>query len=320
MSNAPPIELIYLLVFCAAFLALQCVVGLGRQAGVKVSLANERLRRMQKDDAQDIVVSKMKKARSLGEAGDVQGLILWINQLVAYSGLPLGPYGIYYALAGTSFAFSLFAFFMHGGALWIGAGFGVGLTLPILILKFLVARRREKAVSQLPEALHIIVRSLAAGHPVPVSMGLVAREMCDPLGSEFGIASDEVSFGSSVSAAIQRLADRIGHDDFELFSAMIRLQERTGGNLAELLESSAKTIKERQTMRLRVKACSAEGRMSAIILNAAPLIMFLLIRIAAPDFYGDISQNPKMVKAFIGVTIWMVIGNLVMRRMINFKI
>ncbi len=320
MSASPPIELIYLLAFCAAFLALQCIVGLGRQASLKVSVANERLRRMQKDDAQDVVVAKMKKARSLGEAGNVEGLVLWLNQLVAYSGLPLGPYGIYYALAGTSFALSAFAFIMHAGPIWILTGFVMGLILPIFILKYLVARRREKAVSQLPESLNIIVRSLAAGHPVPVSMGLVAREMPDPLGSEFSIASDEVSFGSSTSAAIQRLADRVGHDDFELFSAMIRLQERTGGNLAELLQSSAKTIKERQTMRLRIKACSAEGRVSALILNAAPLIMFLLIRIAAPDFYGDISQNPTMMKAFIGVAIWMVIGNLVMRRMINFKI
>jgi len=175
-------------------------------------------------------------------------------------------------------------------------------------------------VVQLPEALDVIVRSLSAGHPVPVAMGLVAREMSDPIGSEFGIASDEVSFGSNISTAIQRLADRIGHDDFELFSAMIRLQERTGGNLAELLRANAKTIRERQKMRLRIKACSAEGRMSAYILNVAPIALFFLIRLTSPDFYGDVSDSPLLKPAFIGVVIWMLIGNLVMRKMINFRI
>jgi len=108
--------------------------------------------------------------------------------------------------------------------------------------------------------------------------------MPDPIGSEFGIASDEVSFGSSISAAIQKMSDRIGHEDFELFSAMIRLQERTGGNLAELLRSNAKTIRDRQKMRLKIKAASAEGRMSALILNAAPILLFLAIQKMSPEF------------------------------------
>jgi len=318
--DANPIWLIYLLIFCGGFLALQAFLGAGRQAAVKVKMANDRLRRMQSDEPQANVVAKIRKSRSLSESGDLKGAIIWLNQLVMQSGLPLGEKGIYYVLPGLSLSLCLMLFLVKGTIIWAGIGAIIGFILPILVLKFLVNRRRNKAVVQLPEALDVIVRSLSAGHPVPVAMGLVAREMPDPIGSEFGIASDEVSFGSNISTAIQRLADRIGHDDFELFSAMIRLQERTGGNLAELLRANAKTIRERQKMRLRIKACSAEGRMSAMILNIAPLALFLLIRMTSPDFYGDVSDSSLLKPAFIGVIIWMTIGNLVMRKMINFRI
>jgi len=318
--DANPIWLIYLLIFCGGFLALQAFLGAGRQAAVKVKMANDRLRRMQSDEPQANVVAKIRKSRSLSESGDLKGAIIWLNQLVMQSGLPLGEKGIYYVLPGLSLSLCLMLFLVKGTIIWAGIGAIIGFIIPILVLKFLVNRRRNKAVVQLPEALDVIVRSLSAGHPVPVAMGLVAREMPDPIGSEFGIASDEVSFGSNISTAIQRLADRIGHDDFELFSAMIRLQERTGGNLAELLRANAKTIRERQKMRLRIKACSAEGRMSAMILNIAPLALFLLIRMTSPDFYGDVSDSSLLKPAFIGVIIWMTIGNLVMRKMINFRI
>jgi len=318
--DANPIWLIYLLIFCGGFLALQAILGAGRQAAVKVKLANDRLRRMQSDEPQTNVVAKIRKSRSLTDSGDLKGVIIWLNELVMQSGLPLGSKGIYYIIPGASLSLCLMLFLLKGTAIWASIGAAIGFTLPILVLKFMVNRRRNKAVIQLPEALDVIVRSLSAGHPVPVAMGLVAREMSDPIGSEFGIASDEVSFGSNISTAIQRLADRIGHDDFELFSAMIRLQERTGGNLAELLRANAKTIRERQKMRLRIKACSAEGRMSAMVLNIAPIALFLLIRVTSPDFYGEVSHSPLIKPAFIGIVIWMVAGNLVMRKMINFRI
>ena len=236
------------------------------------------------------------------------------------SGLPLGPYGIYFVSLGMAAAISLTAFLVKGLWVWALVGFAIGAVLPIMVISFLVKRRRKKAVAQLPDALDVIIRSLAAGHPVPVAMALVGREMSDPIGSEFGIASDEVSYGSTISAAVQKLSDRVGHEDFELFSAMIRLQERTGGNLAELLRSNAKTIRDRQKMRLKIKAASAEGRMSAIILNAAPILLFISINKMSPDFYGDVKGNPVVTYTLWGVVLWMVLGNLVMRKMINFKI
>ncbi len=319
MSLSPQ-YLIYFLIFCAGFLALQTLIGAGRQAATQVKSANDRMRRMKSDDTPSVVLSKIKRARGLNDEDQIQVFMAWLGRLVLQSGLPLGTYGIYAFISiGTIIGAVSFGL-LKGTLLWAGAGFVLGGAAPIGGLIFFVKRRRKKAVEQLSEALDVIVRSLRAGHPVPVAMSLVAREMPDPIGSEFGIASDEIAFGSTISAAVQRLSDRVGHEDFELFSAMIRLQERTGGNLAELLASNSKTIRDRQRMRLKIKAASAEGRMSALILNAAPLLMFLGVSQLAPEFYGEVEGSPILTYSLWGVLIWMGIGNLVMHKMINFKI
>ena len=312
--------LIYGLVFCCGFLCLQAVIGGGRQASAKIKLANSRLRQLETDDPHEEVLKKIRERRGLSSDGHITKGNAWIKRLVLQSGLPLGSHAIYAIMGITALGLSV-AVMIFVPRIWlVGLAIICGLILPILVVKHMVKRRRNKAVTQLPEALDIIIRSLGAGHPVPVAMGLVGREMADPIGSEFGIASDEISFGANLGRAIQRLSDRIGHEDFELFAAMIRLQERTGGNLADLLRSNAATIRDRQRMRLKIRAASAEGRASALILNAAPIGMFLIINVAAPDFYGEVIHTNLVKYGLCGVVIWMIIGNLVMRRMINFKI
>ena len=312
--------IIYALIFAAAVLFLQAVIGLGKQASRRVRLANDRLRRVAKADSEGEALGRLRRARSMTTDGQIAGLNIRIAQLIMQSGLPLGKYGFYFASLGMAASVGMTGFLVRGTPIWAVIGFIFGAFAPFFVISYLVKRRQKKAVSQLPDALDVIIRSLAAGHPVPVAMALVAREMPDPIGSEFGIASDEVSFGSTISAAVQKMSDRIGHEDFELFSAMIRLQERTGGNLAELLRSNAKTIRDRQKMRLKIKASSAEGRMSALILNAAPIILFISVNKMSPDFYGEVKDNPVVTYTLWGVVVWMVIGNLVMRKMINFKI
>lgn len=311
--------LIYALVFAAAVLAMQTMIGLGRHAAKKARLANDRMRRLSEEKNATAVLTTIRVRRGMTQDGDISGAGIWIKKLVLHSGLPLGSYGIYGVICVFSVSFMLFAYLLKNTLAWTVLGGVFGALAPLLVLKLLVKKRRKKAVTQLPDALDVIVRSLAAGHPVPVAMGLVGREMPDPIGSEFGVASDEITYGASISNAVQRLADRVGHEDFDLFSAMIRLQERTGGNLAELLRKSAETIRERQKMRLKIKAASAEGRMSAMILNIAPIALFGLINVSAPDFYGEVKGNPIMTYATYGIITWMVIGNLVMKKMINFK-
>ena len=314
--------ILYLTVFLFAVLGLQVMLGLGRQATVKVKAVNERMRRIEADNAsQASLLQQMRKERGLGIGDGVVGSLTGkLNVMVIQSGLKLGQKGIYILmLAGSSIGF-LAMYFFKGTLQPMLLGVAIGLALPVLFVKFVAGRRRKKLVSQLPDALDIVVRSLQAGHPIPVAISLVAKEMPDPIGSEFGMISDEIAFGSQLVTAVQRMVDRVGHPDLDLFAAMVRLQQRTGGNLTELLNSNSATIRGRQKMRLKIKALTAEGRTSALILNCAPIGVYLLVKIMAPDFYGDVEGHPTMEKSFKFAVIWMLIGNAVMRKMINFKI
>ena len=164
----------------------------------------------------------------------------------------------------------------------------VGVGGPFFCLKFMIGRRAKQIGVQLPQALEIIVRSLEAGHPVPTAVSLVGREMADPVGTEFGMAADEISYGSTLEEAIARMSERCQHPDIDLFAATVRLQASTGGNITGLLKLNASTIRERHKMRLKIKAASSEGRASAAILTAAPFIAIGFIVISSPHFYGDV--------------------------------
>src|SRR5690606_38341318 len=102
-------------------------------------------------------------------------------------------------------------------------------------LKFKAGKRSKALGMQLPQALEVVVRSLEAGHPVATAVALDGREMADPIGSEFGMAADEIAYGATLEHAVARMSERCQHPDIDLFAATIRLQERTGGNLTGLL-------------------------------------------------------------------------------------
>ena len=310
----------------SAVLAVQAVQGQMREAGRAPSLPNFRRRlraRLQaKSDApvEGLALERLRLRRGLERDGRMGEFVLWLRRIILHSGVPARLWQVVVASAALAPLAALAVWqWKETPSLALAAGLA-GLAAPTLALRFLGKRRRLKAVSQLPEALDVIVRSLAAGHPIPVALRMVGREMPDPIGTEFGMACDEVGFGAGVSQSVQRMAERIDHEDVYLFAAMLRLQERTGGNLAELLRANAKTIRDRQSMRLKIRAASAEGRMSAVILNLTPVGIYLIVGVMAPDFYGDVEGHPWVEMAFWGAAIWMGLGNLVMRRMINFRI
>lgn len=164
----------------------------------------------------------------------------------------------------------------------------------------------------------MIVRSLRAGHPTTVAMGLVAREMPDPLGTEFGIVSDEITFGLSLENAVRKLSQRVGFEGLHLLSVSLSIQAKTGGNLTEILANLSTVLRERQKLRLKIRALSAEGRVSAWIISLFPLVMFGLLMIIAPSYYGDIWNNPLLMPAFVIFGVWALLGDFIMYRMVNF--
>ena len=194
------------------------------------------------------------------------------------------------------------------------------LLLPLAVLLFMRKRRHGKFAAQFPDAMDIIVRSLRAGHPVPVAVALVAQELPDPIGTEFGIAADEITYGADVETAMRNLYFRVGQEDLPLFVTAVSIQGSTGGNLSEILENLSSVIRQRFKMRRKIKALAAEGKFSALFLSGLPVAIFFLLNVVAPDFYSSV-WNQSLTK--MGLTLagtWMFFGNIVMYKMCNFRI
>jgi tight adherence protein B len=308
------------LIFAAVFTAGQGLIGLFTVARQKRKV-NKRLKVAEKVEGVSALVMELRKQRGLSADGKKGERLRWLSDLIVASGLTYEPRKWAMMAAGAAAVAALFmAVFLKHPLLALPTAAVVGLGGPIMVLKFKAGQRAKALGFQLPQALDIIVRSLEAGHPVPTAVALVGREMADPVGTEFGMAADEIAYGATLEQAIERMSERCQHPDVDLFAATVRLQAGTGGNLTGLLKLNANTVRERHKMRLKIKAASSEGRASAMILTAAPLVTMAFISLSSPHFYGDVIGDPIVKIGLSGIGGWLLIGNLVMRRMIDMRI
>lgn len=307
-----------ILVFAAVFSAGQATLGLLRTARFRRQV-NRRLVVAEKVGGIADLVVELRKQRGLSATGDRTGA--WFADLILRSGVPYDPRRWTMAAGGAALGGAAVAFFVTRQVLAIPIGALLcGIGGPIMFLKVMCARRTNALGHQLPQALEIVVRSLEAGHPVPTAISLVGREMADPIGTEFGMASDEIAYGATLEQAIERMSQRCQHPDVDLFAATVRLQERAGGNLTGLLKLNASTVRERHRMRLKIKAATAEGRMSAIILTAAPFIAGGALSLISPHFYGEVIHEPFIQTGLGLMLFWVFVGNVIMRRMVDMRI
>jgi len=191
---------------------------------------------------------------------------------------------------------------------------------PILALRRMAHRRMAKMEVQLPDALDMIVRSLRAGHPISSSIQLVARETGDPIGTEFGLAFDEMTYGRDLQEALANMAQRVTLADMSYVVVAIKLQAISGGNLAEVLGNLARLIRERQRLRLKILALSAEGRFSTKILSALPFGILAIISIGNPRYYGAVLNDPTLQYVMGGALLALLGAVLLMRKIVNFQV
>ena len=207
-----------------------------------------------------------------------------------------------------------------GPLLAVVGGIALGAGGPLLLLKQVRKKRVDRIVSQLPDALDLMARGLKVGHPLNATLASVAEEMPDPIGTEFGILVDQISYGDDLSDATNDLADRIDQEDVRYLAAAISIQQGTGGDLSEVLNTLSRVIRDRIAMRRKVKAISAEGRMTAVFLSILPLIIFGITMITSPEYYGNVMDDPLFMPGAIIVTFLIVLNYLVMRRLVDLRI
>lgn len=181
-------------------------------------------------------------------------------------------------------------------------------------------KRLEAFEEQLPDAVELMVRALRIGHPFSSAVSIVASEMPDPIGSEFGIIADEATYGMDVNESLERLAERVAVQDLRFLAVAVAIQTQSGGNLADILNGLAVVVRSRFKLFRKVKAITAEARWSGWFLSAFPVLALIVVQLVRPDYYDGVVDHPLFVPAAIAVGIMLAINVVFMRMMVNIKV
>jgi tight adherence protein B len=203
-------------------------------------------------------------------------------------------------------------------ALLVGAALGVG--GPHFAVSLLIRRRMNAFTTRFPDAIDLLVRGLRSGLPVSESLGVVGRELPDPVGIEFRTVSDKIRIGRTMEEALHEMATRINTPEFQFFVITLSIQRETGGNLAETLNNLGDVLRKRAQMKLKIKAMSSESKASAYIVGALPFGVFILVWLANPEYLMPFFTDQRLMIAGTGGFIWMSIGGFIMAKMVSFEI
>jgi tight adherence protein B len=310
---------IYCIVFVAVILTVQALWRIIAGAQGRSAAITRRLALSAEGGTRGKPVDILREERGLANLDHPR--FARLNEFLAQTGLRISWFalGVWAVSIGAALALALSPFLSR---LWPAATVGAVVGPLAVALYLSIARRRriDRFTAQLPDALNIIVRSLRIGHPLISAIGLASREMRDPIGTELAMTAEEIGFGQDVTTAVVNLHRRAGQDDLLFLVTAVSVQSQTGGNLAEVLARLATLMRQRSTLQLKVRALSAEGRLSAWFLSAMPFILYGAIRLLSKDYFGELAGSPLLVPALVYGGISLVVSNFVIYRMVNFKI
>ncbi len=328
-----PLYLVYGAIFLTVFFLVEGLYYfLGRGATGRKNV-NRRMRMLADDaDTKNVLASLRRAEENRWEHLGVLGIALFrLDRMVTQSGLAIDLKKMLLIMAGVGVAlfFGLVVLAARSPVVPFGlstlllaalVALVMGVIGPIAYLAVLKTSRLKKFGEQLPDALDMMVRSLRAGHPVNIAMGMVATQTADPMGTEIGIAVDEMTYGLELREALANVSDRVDLPDFNYVVVAISIQHDTGGNLAEVLGGLAAVIRSRFRMFKKVRALSAEGKFSAKMLSALPFAFAAMVYSTRPNYYLDVLDDPLFFKVMGGAVVLQILGMIIMRKLINFKI
>ena len=207
-----------------------------------------------------------------------------------------------------------------GGGLLASAGlaFAMSFGVPRWLLGHLKKRREKKFLAALPDAVDVIVRGIKSGLPLYDSLKVVAADASEPLRSEFAAIIETQAIGMPLGDACLRLYERMPLPEANFFGIVISIQQKSGGNLSEALGNLSKVLRERKKMREKIKAMSMEAKSSAGIIGSLPPVVMILVYVMTPAYISLLWTHPTGQMLLVGSGIWMTMGILVMKKMINF--
>jgi len=312
------LTIVVALIFAAATLTVYAIYWIVFVSRREQRLFNRRLELSKSLDNPSAVLETLREERSFSNFSNPALLKLsdWLSQ----TGIPIKPRSL-----GLSFLIlylvlsALLSIFLGFGLATIALALVATAAIMVFALSYLRSRRIFNFAEQLPDAIDIITRGVRAGLPFSSSVTLVAREMADPVATEFGMLADEIAFGLDLRSALDNLYRRVGQEDLLFLTVAVSIQSQTGGNLGEILSRLSKLMRSRSKMRLKINALSAEGRLSAVALTLLPFALFLIINFLSPAYYSTVRGNALLEPAiYLGLSL-LVVGNIIMYRMVHFK-
>lgn len=313
--------IVYAAIFIAVVLAVEGAWLFGRSVSPQSREINRRLALIAQNKDPKAALSLLKEREGGPLSQAINARAPWLAQMIWMARAKVAPATLIGIALGFALVFiMLFSFTGAPFLLALVFGSAIGLGVPFGSLAFLAAQRKKAFLEQFPNAVDLVARSLQAGHPIPVALGIVAEQSPDPIGSEFGITIDEMSFGLDRDEALSNMVHRFPLPELHLFVAAIQITRETGGNLAEVFLKLADVIRAKATLRKKVSALTAEGRLSCIILAILPIALFAILNLLRPQFYAAVASDPLFAPLMTGPPILLIIGVVTIWRMVNFKI
>lgn len=322
-----------LAIFASIFAISQIVLAITWRNRERFAAVNKRLRMIKEGTARSEVIATLRKNAPQDFAhlpGLIAGALRALQRAMLAAAVPLNLTQLLFGMAGGFLAVlaivllgaSSSGFALSAGvvllAVVLAAGAAIG--IPLIVINHLAERRRKRMEQQFPVALDIFVRALRSGHPIAAAIDLLTQEMEDPIGSEFGLVADEVSYGAELTDAIEDMAERWDLEDIRMFVVSLSVQLETGGNLAEILENLSEVVRARASLYLKVRALSSEGRMTGWILTVLPVFTMVSMFLVNPGFYLDVAGDPIFLFGFPGLLLLYLVGFIWIRKLVDIKV
>ena len=302
------VEAIYLLVF-------------GKSVRLEGKV-NRRLELLEKGENPEDVLNTLRREREQHRESISLPVLAPLSAKAAQANIAFSPAALIMIMVVLGvFSFIMLTFFTGASlAIRLGVSAVMGYGAVFIWLSNKAKKRISLFEEQLPDAVELIVRSLRVGHPFSSSINIVAEEMADPLGSEFGMIADEATYGMDVNESLEKMATRIDVQDLKFLAVAVNIQSTSGGNLAEILDGLAKVIRARFRLFRRVAAITAEAKWSGNLLSAFPFIALFGINIVKPDYFDEVMETSLFIPAALVVIAFLIVNLIVMRALVNIKV
>lgn len=224
---------------------------------------------------------------------------------------------VFSAVSGAAFAVGGF---LLSAKILVAIGIGVigGVGFPRWLLGYLTKRRINKFLEELPNAVDVIIRGIKSGLPLNDCLRVISNEAAEPVKSEFRLIVETQQLGVPVPEAVQRLFERVPAQEVNFFATVIAIQSKAGGNLSEALGNLSRVLRDRKKMKAKINAMSMEAKSSAGIIGSLPFIVSTLVYLTSPNYIMLLFNTQTGNIILIAGLLYMAVGILVMRKMINF--